>query len=68
MRWPTPFRTSKRSSWCDGKKDHKDNPEYMNKKFDFFAAAFKAWLSPNGTFVLPNTRQKREPRRTSRGA
>ena len=48
--------------------DHKDDPEYMNEKFDLFAAAFNVWQSWNGTFVPKSMKETGGPRGTSRSA
>ena len=42
-RWPTPYRTSKRSSWCDGKRIIKMTLSTWTRHSTFFAAAVTKW-------------------------
>lgn len=47
-------------------KDNKSKPNYLNKKFELFAAAFTALLSQSGTFVLPSMNETSALGQTSR--
>ena len=42
------FKTKLRVKWD---KDNKDDLDYLKKKFDLFAAAYRAWLPLRGLFV-----------------